>query len=212
MKRIHHDDEAREGFMLDLDEIARQGARKMLAQALEAEVRAYLDATKDQRDERPRPGRSQRARQGTRGPLGSRSGGGQSPEGQRQEDGPERQQTEVQERDPPSLHAPLSEGHGGPAALVSARSLKRRLRAGTGEFFGTEAGLSAATVTRLTQQWQQEREQFMRRDLSARDYVWVDGIHTAVRLGSDGRLCSEARDEGAGAGRGRRSFGLLERS
>jgi putative transposase len=39
------------------------------------------------------------------------------------------------------------------------------------EFFGTEAGLSAATVTRLTQQWQQEREQFMRRDLSARDYV-----------------------------------------
>ena len=132
MKRIHHDDEAREGFMLDLDEIARQGARKMLAQALEAEVRAYLDATKDQRDERPRPGRSQRARQGTRGPLGSRSGGGQSPEGQRQEDGPERQQTEVQERDPPSLHAPLSEGHGGPSALVSARSLKRRLRACTG--------------------------------------------------------------------------------
>jgi putative transposase len=60
------------------------------------------------------------------------------------------------------------------------------------EFFGTEAGLSAATVTRLTQQWQQQREHFMRRDLSTRDYiyVWVDGIHTAVRLGSDGRLCS----------------------
>lgn len=32
----------------------------------------------------------------------------------------------------------------------------------------------------------------MRRDLCARDYiyVWVEGIHTAVRLGSDGRLCS----------------------
>ena len=31
----------------------------------------------------------------------------------------------------------------------------------------------------------------MRRDLSHRDYVyvWVDGIHTAVRLGADNRLC-----------------------
>jgi transposase-like protein len=31
----------------------------------------------------------------------------------------------------------------------------------------------------------------MKRDLSERDYVyvWVDGIHTGVRLGGDGRLC-----------------------
>ena len=58
-------------------------------------------------------------------------------------------------------------------------------------FFGTEAGLSASTITRLTEQWQTERESFMRRDLSAKDYVyvWVDGIHTAVRLGADDRLC-----------------------
>ena len=59
------------------------------------------------------------------------------------------------------------------------------------EFFGTQAGLSATTVTRLTEQWQKERESFMRRDLSPRDYVyiWVDGIHTSVRLGGDDRLC-----------------------
>lgn len=59
------------------------------------------------------------------------------------------------------------------------------------EFFGTEAGLSASTVTRLTEQWQTEREHFMRGDLSGRDYVyvWVDGIHTGVRLGGDDRLC-----------------------
>jgi len=58
-------------------------------------------------------------------------------------------------------------------------------------FFGTEAGLSAPTITRLSEQWQTERESFMRRDLSHRDYVyvWVDGIHTAVRLGADNRLC-----------------------
>jgi putative transposase len=59
------------------------------------------------------------------------------------------------------------------------------------EFFGTGAGLSPASITRLTEQWQQEREAFMERDLSASDYVyvWVDGIHTKVRLGQDERLC-----------------------
>jgi putative transposase len=41
------------------------------------------------------------------------------------------------------------------------------------EFFGTEAGLSAATITRLTKHWQEERKRFMARDLSERDYVYV---------------------------------------
>jgi transposase-like protein len=59
------------------------------------------------------------------------------------------------------------------------------------EFFGSGAGLSASSITRLTEAWQAEREGFMERDLSGRDYVyvWVDGIHTGVRLGGDGRLC-----------------------
>jgi putative transposase len=59
------------------------------------------------------------------------------------------------------------------------------------EFFGTEAGLSASTITRLTEQWQAEHESFQSRDLSERDYVyvWVDGIHTRVRLGGNDRLC-----------------------
>ena len=41
MHRVHQDEAMRERLMLDLDEIARQGARRMLAQALEAEVEAY---------------------------------------------------------------------------------------------------------------------------------------------------------------------------
>ena len=59
------------------------------------------------------------------------------------------------------------------------------------EFFGAEAGLSPATVVRLTEQWREEREAFMGRELSGVDYVyvWVDGIHTKVRLGTDNRLC-----------------------
>jgi putative transposase len=59
------------------------------------------------------------------------------------------------------------------------------------EFFGSRAGLSQKSITRLTERWREERESFMCRDLSDRDYVyvWVEGVHTGVRLGSDDRLC-----------------------
>jgi putative transposase len=59
-----------------------------------------------------------------------------------------------------------------------------------GEFFGSGAGLSASTVARLTEAWQDERERWAGRDLSGTDYVywWVDGVHFNVRLEED-RLC-----------------------
>jgi putative transposase len=58
------------------------------------------------------------------------------------------------------------------------------------QFLGTSAGLSAATVGRLTVQWQDEAKAFAARDLSGVDYVyvWADGIHVNIRLGSE-RLC-----------------------
>jgi len=60
-----------------------------------------------------------------------------------------------------------------------------------GEFLGTEAGLSASTITRLTEAWQAEHAEWSGRDLSDVDYVywWVDGIHFNVRLEED-RLCT----------------------
>jgi transposase-like protein len=59
------------------------------------------------------------------------------------------------------------------------------------EFFGSAAGLSSSVITRLTRQWQAERDAFMRRDLSGVDYVyvWVDGIHFNIRLEEE-RLCT----------------------
>ena len=57
-------------------------------------------------------------------------------------------------------------------------------------FFGSEAGLSASTVSRLTEAWQAEHERWRRRSLAAVDYVylWADGVHFNVRLEED-RLC-----------------------
>jgi putative transposase len=59
-----------------------------------------------------------------------------------------------------------------------------------GEFFGSDAGLSPSTVNRLTAAWQAEHAEWTARDLSEVDYVywWVDGVHFNVRLEED-RLC-----------------------
>jgi len=62
-------------------------------------------------------------------------------------------------------------------------------------FFGSDAGLSASTISRLTEAWQAEHARWARRDLSDVDYVywWVDGIWFNVRLpdcdGNQDRLC-----------------------
>ena len=57
-------------------------------------------------------------------------------------------------------------------------------------FLGTDAGLSAATITRLTTQWQDDTHRFADRDLSSVDYVylWADGVHLNVRLDEE-KLC-----------------------
>ncbi len=62
-------------------------------------------------------------------------------------------------------------------------------------FFGSDAGLSASTIQRLTEGWQTEHVNWTRRDLSKVDYVywWADGIWFNVRLpdpdGNQDRLC-----------------------
>ena len=54
MLSVVADEQARTELRMDLDELAREGARRMLAAALEAEVDAYLAAHRAERDERGR--------------------------------------------------------------------------------------------------------------------------------------------------------------
>jgi len=192
MQRLHQNEESREELALDLDEIARRGARRMLAEALEAEVQDYLQAARGQRDEQGhalvvRNGHA-REREVLCG-AGSVSLKAPRVNDKRVDENGNRQRFKsvilppYMRRSPKVTEVlPLLYLHG-----LSSGDFVPALE----EFFGTEAGLSAATITRLTEQWQIEHERFMNRDLSGRDYVyvWVDGIHTGVRLGSDGRLC-----------------------
>jgi putative transposase len=52
------------------------------------------------------------------------------------------------------------------------------------QFLGSSAGPSAATITRLTAQWQDDAAAFNKRSLTGTDHVycWVDGIPLRVRL------------------------------
>src|SRR5215211_3999309 len=192
MFTLHQDQAAREELMLDLDEIARHGARRMLAQVLEAEVETYIEAARQQRDEHGcalvvRNGRA-RERKILCGAGAVEVRAPRVNDRRVDEHGKRRRFKSVilppyMRRSPKiSEVLPLLYLHG-----LSSGDFVPALE----EFFGTEAGLSAATISRLTKHWQEERKRFMARDLSERDYVyvWVDGIHTGVRLGSDDRLC-----------------------
>ena len=63
----------------------------------------------------------------------------------------------------------------------------------TAALLGKDApGLSASTVGRLKESWQQDYDLWgCKRSLVGRRYVyiWADGIHSNVRLGKDDRVC-----------------------
>ena len=166
--------------------VLREGARRMLLQAIEAEVETFLSAHGSLVDEQ---GRRRLVRNGH---------------------APERQiQTGI---GPLEVRRPKVRDRGGavggepirftsavlPAYLRRTRNIEELLPwlylkgVSTGQFeealaalLGTDApGLSAATVRRLTEAWQEEHERWQGRDLSSRRYVylWADGIYFTPRL------------------------------
>ena len=59
-----------------------------------------------------------------------------------------------------------------------------------GQFLGSSAGLSGPVITKLSEAWQAEQRAFAARDLSGVDYacLWADGIHVNIRL-EEHKLC-----------------------
>jgi putative transposase len=192
MLSVATDAQAHDELRLDLDELVREGARRMLAAALEAEVDAYLGAHAAERDE---SGRRLVVRNGHARPREVlTAAGGVQVRAPRVDD----RRTDPMTGDrirfrsvilPPWCRKspkvaevlPLLYLHG-----LSTGDFVPALAA----FFGSAAGLSAAVITRLVAQWQADHEAFGRRDLSERDYVyiWADGVHFRVRL-DQARLC-----------------------
>jgi putative transposase len=175
-----------EPVQVDLDELARLAAREYIALALEAERRAYLEHHADLLDDG-----------GRRLVVGH--GYGQPREVTTAAGAVEVRAPRVRDRRagerfvsallPPYLRRSPKVGAVLPLLYLHGLSSGDFVPA-LAEFFGSDAGLSASTITRLTQSWQGEHAEWEQRDLSAVDYVycWVDGVHTRVRLEED-RLC-----------------------
>src|SRR6266702_4599634 len=166
MLSVITDEAARSELAMSLDELAREGARRMLAAALEAEVDAYITAFAALTDER-----------GHR--LVRRNG---HATGQRRQFQSVILPRWVRRSPKVAAVLPPLYLHG-----LSSSDFVPALE----ELLGSAAGLSASVVTRLCEQWQAEREAFQQRDLSEVDYVycWADGVHFSIRLGEQGRLC-----------------------
>ncbi|WSC90502.1 IS256 family transposase [Streptosporangium sp. NBC_01756] len=175
-----------------IDQIVREGARKMLAAALQAEVDAYIAAFADERDSH---GRRLVVRNGSHQPREILTAAGAI-----EVTAPRVNDKRIDEatgerrrfssailpawaRKTPRITEvlPLLYLHG-----LSSGDFVPAL----GQFLGSATGLSAPVITRLTEQWKAEQRAFAARDLSAVDYVylWADGIHVNIRL-EEHKLC-----------------------
>jgi len=175
-------------FTDQLTEIVRNGARALLAQAVEAEVAVFLDRHGDLRSAE---GRQRLVRHGHLPEREIMTGIGavavrQPRVRDRAADGPERI------RFTPAILPRYARRTRSLEALLPILYLKG---ISTGDFeealaalLGKDApGLSASTIARLKEAWSEEHARWSAGDLSTRRYVyfWVDGIHVQARLADE---------------------------
>ena len=159
MLRVVTDEPTGEHLPSVLDEIVREGARRMLAAALEAEVDAYIEAHTDERDER---GKRLVVRNGHAEPRSITTGAG-SVEIEAPRVNDKRVDAETGERMrfrssiiPPWCRKSPKVAEVLPLMYLHGMSTGDFVPA-LEEFFGSSAGLSSSVITRLTKQWQAER-------------------------------------------------------
>jgi transposase-like protein len=171
-----------------LDDLARDGARRMIAAALKAEADEYVERMRRERDEQ---GHALVVRNGKAQQRTLTTGAGpmkiQAP---RVHDRRPGQRYTSQILPPYMRRSPRLEEV---LPVLYLRGLS------TGDFaealpvlLGPEAaGLSATTITRLIKVWQDEYRTWRKRSLATKDYVyvWADGVYFGVRLEEDRLAC-----------------------
>jgi transposase-like protein len=192
MLRVVQDEAARAEFAGVLDEIVRDGARRMLAAALESEVDSYVTAATGERDDK---GHALVTRNGkARARTVVTGAGALEIRAPRVNDRRTDEQSErvrfTSDILPPYARKSPKVSQVLPLLYLHGLS-SGDFRPALSEFLGTDAGLSPAAITRLTKAWEAERAEFMAKKLKDKDfvYIWVDGVHFNVRLGDNDRLC-----------------------
>ena len=175
-----------------LDEIVRDGARQMLAAALQAEVAAFIDAHRGDLDD---AGRRLVVRNGYHQPREVTTAAGAVEVRQPRVNDKRVDEVSGERRRFSSAILPAWSRKSPRVAEVLPLLYLHGLSSSDfgpalEQFLGSDAGLSEGTITRLTGQWQDEAKAFNERTLTGTDYVycWVDGIHLKVRLEAD-KVC-----------------------
>lgn len=170
--------------------ILRQGAQRMLAQAIDAEVAEWIELHRDLRDQ---AGHRQVVRNGRLPKRTILSGVGSiEVEQPRVLDRRSKDENEFFSSKilPPYLRKTKSLEELIPWLYlkgVSTGDFSEALAALVGP---SAAGLSATTITRLKSVWEEEFQEWNQRSLEGKKYVyvWADGVHFNIRLEED-RQC-----------------------
>lgn len=169
-----------------ITEVLRTGARKLLTEALEAEIETFLSQYRDLRDDRDR---QRVVRNGYLPEREIQTGIGPVPV----------KVPRARDRQPDYESEPIQfKSSLLPPYLRKTRSMEELIPwlylkgVSTSDFtealaalVGKDApGLSAPTISRLKSIWQEDLEQWQKRDLSHKRYVyiWADGIYCNVRM------------------------------
>lgn len=171
-----------------LDELVREGARRMLQSAIDAEVEAFIAHHCDRRDEQ---GRRQVVKNGNLPERKILTSAGAIPvtQGRVRDNHPDEDKRVT--FSPSVLPSYLRKTPAIEELIpwlylkgISTGDFAEALQSLVGE---RAAGLSANVVVRLKEQWSVEYEDWNKRDLSEKEYVyvWADGIHVKVRLEDD---------------------------
>jgi transposase-like protein len=177
-----------------LDELAREGARRMIATALEAEVAEYVERSADARDEY---GRRLVVRNGHAQERRVTVGSGTVPvRAPRVNDKRTDQETGERKRFSSRIlpkYARRSPKVTDVLPILYLRGLSTGdFRPALQDLLGEDAaGLSPTTISRLCGEWETEHAAFRSRELRFHRYAYwfVDGVHVSVRLGEDSKLC-----------------------
>ncbi|OFZ53043.1 MAG: hypothetical protein A2428_11425 [Bdellovibrionales bacterium RIFOXYC1_FULL_54_43] len=186
---ITESNDERQGFVLTLDEIAREGARKMLVEAIRAEADECIQRHKEVRDDN---GRALIVGNGQARPRNITVGSGtitmKTPRVNDRRPGAKFTSKLL----PPYMRKSPKVENLLPLLYLKGLSTSDFKSALT-EFFGEgTAGLSASAIVALKRSWEAEFDEWKRRRL-AKQYVYLgaDGIHVSIRLGEDRKLfCS----------------------
>ena len=170
-----------------LDELARLGAKRILAQALELEVDEYVSKLKSIRDEN---GKRKVVRNGSaktrKITIGSGTIDVKAPRVNDKREGHKFESKLL----PPYLRKSANVESILPILYLkglSGNAFKEALGALLGE---QAAGLSSSSICALKKEWQKEFKKWKTRDILQRYvYLWCDGVNVQVRLGDDKRTC-----------------------